>query len=364
MLKLIQGDCLKKLKDLEDCSVDSVVTDPPYGISFLGNKWDYDVPSVEVWKECLRVLKPGGHLLAFSGTRTQHRMAVRIEDAGFEIRDMIAWVYGSGFPKSHNISKAIDKKMGAEPEIAKEGKDIFGSEITKTKTSGISGSFGDGEWKSEKPISLEITEATSPEAKIWKGWGTAIKPALEPITMAKKKIKEKNTADNVLKYGTGGLNIDGSRVGERFPANLIHDGGDQVLQVLPGESARFFYCPKTSKKERDQGLEGFEKKQYSHDGRIKSIENPYQRNKSKSKNNHPTVKPIALMEYLVKLVTPPGGIVLDPYMGSGTTGVACRRNGFGFVGIELDRQYYDICQARIEYENKNKEDQGGLFGDV
>jgi len=172
VILLLHGDALEELKKLEDNSVDSIVTDPPYGLKFMGKRWDYDVPSIEVWEECLRVLKPGGYLLSFAGTRTQHRMACNIEDAGFEIRDMIAWVYGSGFPKSHNISKALDK--GAERRL--------------------------------------ITAPTTDEAKQWDGWGTALKPALEPITVARKPLSEKTIAKNVLKWGTGGINIDGCRI--------------------------------------------------------------------------------------------------------------------------------------------------------
>lgn len=330
--KILVGDCLERLKEIPDCSVDSVVTDPPYGLSFMGKRWDYDVPSVEVWAECLRVLKPGGHMLAFAGTRTQHRMAVRIEDAGFEIRDIIAWVYGSGFPKSHNL---------------------------------------DGEWD---------------------GWGTALKPALEPITVARKPMAG-TVAANVLEHGTGALNIDGcrveptgesrKRVGEpsqerrytdaggtnfaatpgirggdpsgRWPANLIHDGSEGVVAGFPaeagqraklktrnsdktrntfgafpgtkdanfaphderGSAARFFYCAKASKADRGEG------------------------------NNHPTVKPTDLMRYLCRLVTPPGGLVLDPFMGSGSTGKAASLEQFRFVGIEREEQYAQIAENRI-----------------
>lgn len=323
---LLLGDCLARLKELPDNSVDAVVTDPPYGLSFMGKKWDYDVPATEVWAECLRVLKPGGHLLAFAGTRTQHRMAVRIEDAGFEIRDMIAWVYGSGFPKSHNLQ-------------------------------------GD-----------------------WQGWGTALKPALEPITVARKPLIG-TVAENVLAHGTGALNIDGCRVpgalegdpnrfrktdgGEfvakfdnapvvrsdgRWPANLIHDGSEEVLARFPegsfnkpverksdnpqntiygaglgvgksgsvraafgdtGSAARFFYCAKASK--ADRGAE----------------------------NVHPTVKPTNLMRYLCRLVTPPDGVVLDPFMGSGSTGKAALLEGFQFIGIEREVEYLKIARARI-----------------
>lgn len=311
---------------LEDNSVDAIVTDPPYGLSFMGKKWDYDVPSEAIWRECLRVLKPGGHLLAFAGTRTQHRMAVRIEDAGFEIRDVVAWMYGSGFPKSHN-----------------------------------------GPWG-----------------------GTALKPSFEPVTLARKPLIG-TVADNVLAHGTGGLNIDGCRVatddnlnsgaysngskdlsnatsyatgvnaGEfvqptgRWPANLIHDGSDEVLGCFPDakgqqgdlketgrprpssgkfgdmppphahpariesdtSAARFFYCAKASKKDRDEG------------------------------NQHPTVKPTDLMAYLCRLVTPPGGIVLDPFMGSGSTGKAALREGFRFIGVERETEYCAIAEARL-----------------
>jgi site-specific DNA-methyltransferase (adenine-specific) len=269
--ELHHGDCLEVLASMRSDSVAAIVTDPPYGLSFMGRKWDYDVPSTEIWEQCLRVLKPGGHLLAFAGTRTQHRMCVNIEEAGFEIRDMIAWVYGSGFPKGKSC----------------------------------------------------------------------LKPALEPITMARKHAKHVQP-----------LNIDGCRVGDdtgRWPANLIHDGSDEVTQLFPeagggfgkrgasrqmegwgmggnnetvgfgdsGSAARFFYCPKANKKDREDG------------------------------NTHPTVKPTDLMAYLCRLVTPPGGTVLDPFMGSGSTGKAAIREGFGFIGIERDADYYAICQSRI-----------------
>ena len=331
-INLMQGDCLERMKELDDNSVDSIVTDPPYGLSFMGKHWDKGVPSAEIWAEALRVLKPGGHLLAFAGTRTQHRMAVNIEDAGFEIRDMIAWVYGSGFPKSHNLK---DK---------------------------------------------------------WRGWGTALKPALEPVTVARKPFKG-TVAANVQEHGTGAINIDGCRVatnGEtpkgnetspqgRWPANLIHDGSDEVVELFPhtksgnfsghrnmpktknsygefalkderayagseGSAARFFYCAKASKKDRNEGCEQIDPKQYSHDGRQTPIENAYQRNAS---NNHPTVKPTDLMRYLCRLVTPTNGIVLDPFMGSGSTGKAAMLEGFRFIGIELEPEYFDIAKHRI-----------------
>jgi site-specific DNA-methyltransferase (adenine-specific) len=342
------------------------------------------------------VLKPGGHLLAFAGTRTQHRMAVRIEDAGFEIRDMIAWVYGSGFPKSLDVSKAIDKAAGAEravvgsrPEFksrkaaqARRGEDALRSrnELHDPGRGGYA-----------RPESVgDITAPATPEAQQWAGWGTALKPALEPITMARKPLAG-TVAANVLQHGTGALNVDGCRVGTegatkrggqaeyprnddgtedrsfcwartghaiesvplgRWPANLIHDGSDEVVALLPqatstagikgtrdgaiygggkglggentlrghsdtGSAARFFYTAKASKDDRDPG------------------------------NTHPTVKPTDLMRYLCRLVTPPGGIVLDPFMGSGSTGKAAMLEGFGFIGIEREAPSYAIAQQRI-----------------
>ena len=335
MLKIILGDCLEKLQDVKDNTVDSIVTDPPYGLSFMGKRWDYAVPSVAIWEQCLRVLKPGGHLLAFAGTRTQHRMAVRIEDAGFEIRDMIAWVYGSGFPKSLDVSKAIDKAAGAE-------RDVIGPPTPGGQGNGnVYGAI------TRPPATAPATEA----AKQWAGWGTALKPSLEPITVARKPLRG-TVAENVLQYGTGGLNVDGCRVGTevpqprnapkkimrggnfhaaantetemshynptqgRWPANLIHDGSDEVVRSL-GDASRFFYCPKTSKKDRGET------------------------------NKHPTVKPTDLMRYLIRLVTPPKGIVLDPFMGSGSTGKACVLEKMNFIGIELNKEYYAEARKRI-----------------
>jgi site-specific DNA-methyltransferase (adenine-specific) len=214
---IYQGDCIDILPTLDAESVDSIVTDPPYGISFMGKKWDYDVPSVDVWRECFRVLKPGGHLLSFAGTRTQHRMAVNIEDAGFEIRDMIAWVYGSGFPKSLNIGKAVDKLQGNEREVSGY-EERFGREGRKAKCGfkeEYVGASGTQDQSAMKPIMLPVSE----EAKQWEGWGTALKPAHEPICMARKPLAEKTVAENCLKWGTGGINIDESRVGnELIPA--------------------------------------------------------------------------------------------------------------------------------------------------
>ncbi len=369
-LTLHHGDCLEVLRSLPDCSVDSVVTDPPYGLSFMGKRWDYDVPSVEVWAECLRVLKPGGHLLAFAGTRTQHRMAVRIEDAGFEIRDMIAWVYGSGFPKSLDVSKAIDKAAGAEREVIR-------TQMTAHSTAGkgLSNELDERPWMT-KARELGYHEhagniPATPEAKQWQGWGTALKPALEPITVARKPLIG-TVAENVLQHGTGAINVDGGRVGTeeritnwsgtanykvsdpktgtttatgRWPANFIHDGSEEATDLL-GASARFFYCAKASKADRDEGCEGLEAKQVFGDegGTYQGLSN----SKKPSCNHHPTVKPTDLMRYLCRLVTPPSGTVLDPFMGSGSTGKAAMLEGFAFVGIEREAEYIDIAKARIQ----------------
>lgn len=391
--KLHQGNCLDILKKMSDNSVDSIVTDPPYGLAFMGKKWDYDVPSVEIWKECLRVLKPGGHLLAFAGTRTQHRMAVRIEDAGFEIRDMLAWVYGSGFPKSMNVSKAIVNSLGAEREVVGKDKNFGVSKKEDGKNA-----YGDyaGAW--------DLTAPSSQEAKQWNGWGTALKPALEPITLARKPLIG-TVADNVLTHGTGAINVGACRVeysetnkpipqlmqgktklknvsktmydGQstnksktvaaiggslegRWPANFIHDGGEEITDIL-GESARFFYCAKTSKKDREEGLEDLKDSKKVFNGQSQKSTENYKKGSVENlsstlprKNNHPTVKPTELMRYLCRLITPPGGVVLDPFMGSGSTGKAAVLEGFNFTGIELDADYFKIAKARIEHVREEK----------
>ncbi len=369
MINLLHGDCLEQMKTLEDNSVDSIVSDPPYGISFMAKKWDYDVPSVEVWEEAMRVLKPGGHALIACGTRTQHRMVVNIEDAGFEVRDVVSWIYGSGFPKSLNISKAIDRAAGAEREV-----------VGKSKGAASQNTESLGKFAPE----YDATAPATPEAKQWDGWGTALKPACEFFTLCRKPLSEKTIAANVLKWGTGGINSDGCRVGTetrhnpsagnsdrekwrmntretegretqgRFPANLIHDGSQEVLELFPetnkDSAARFFYCPKASKKDRDEGLEGFEEKQaQKFDGGEFHSASTVATDR-KQRNNHPTVKPTALMQYLCRLITPTGGVVLDPYMGSGSTGKAAVQEGFSFVGCELDPDYYEIAKARVTNE--------------
>ena len=383
-IDLRQGDCLDVLRTIDTNTIDAIVTDPPYGLSFMGKRWDYDVPSVEVWYECLRVLKPGGHLLAFAGTRTQHRMACRIEDAGFEIRDMIAWVYGSGFPKSLDVSKAIDKMDASEEQERRRlrftawvrSTGITSRQIDEATCTNMGGHYttaasqpaimtrehleqcrhllgGVPEWiereadirsvESRNMAAREVVgqhRATAPgcnmrvgmtgcdydkvgsitapatdAARQWQGWGTALKPALEPITVARKP-QAGTVAANVLEHGTGALNVEGCRVGGRWPANLIHDGSEEPAALL-GDAARFFYCAKASRSDRGEG------------------------------NTHPTVKPTDLMRYLCRLVTPPGGTVLDPFMGSGSTGKAAALEGFHFLGIEREAQYLDIARARI-----------------
>jgi len=388
-MKLLQGDCLEQMKTLPDNSVDAIVSDPPYGISFMAKKWDYDVPKVEVWQEAMRVLKPGGHALIACGTRTQHRMVCNIEDAGFEIRDVVSWIYGSGFPKSLNISKAIDKAAGAEREVVGVDENRAKRLVNQMESSNETGT-----WQAGKRC-VDITAPATEAAKQWDGWGTALKPSVEFFTLARKPLSEKTVAANVLKWGTGGINIDGCRVDGiteadikkrqsfensednkkdkgmfsvrdkhtpmnpqgRFPANLIHDGSQEVLELFPetksgsrkggiyhdknqkgssfkpsrtgtlkelngdqGSAARFFYCAKASKKDRGDG------------------------------NNHPTVKPTALMQYLCRLITPTGGTVLDPYMGSGSTGKAAIKEGFDFIGCELDPDYFKIAETRINNE--------------
>lgn len=427
-MQILHGNNMELLKTLPDNSVDSIVTDPPYGLSFMNKKWDYDVPSVELWKEVYRVLKHGGHVLSFGGTRTYHRMVVNMEDAGFEIRDQIMWLYGSGFPKSLNIGKAIDKIKGNERENVGFGK--AGKGFNKIKGFGNNVNLG-----GDANSTWETTKGNSE----WEGWGTALKPANEPICLARKPLSEKSVAENVLKHGTGGINIDACRVdfqneedrkestlknqhadfgtkpmtnnnvyGDysmiepknydpqgRFPANVIHDGGDEVLQGFPktgngnggqpykysgkeynnketsmfngdkpqapsnyndlGSASRFFYCAKASKSDRDDGLSGFDKKSSKKfdGGNFDSAST--NANDRTSLNFHPTVKPTELMRYLCRLITPPNGIVLDPFMGSGSTGKGAILEGFDFIGMELDTEYVEIAKARISHAQKEYE---------
>lgn len=581
MQEIIHGDCLEVMKKMPDNSVDSIVTDPPYGISFMGKKWDYDVPKVEVWDEAMRVLKPGGHILVACGTRTQHRMAVNIEDAGFEIRDMIAWVYGSGFPKSLNIGKVMDKYLKTGNASWNGTGDSSNGALGYSKLQHNQG-YRPADYSNKHQNKEEITEDL---AKKWEGWGTALKPAMELWTLARKPLSEKTVAENVLRWGTGGLNIDESRVGTddvpinkleewsgfgqkerpkyaqtiqqgRFPANLIHDGSDEVVGMFPysksgamkgtykntimqnnagvrdgkeihlkqeassGSAARFMkacmvadddffmvelglcgltlesqrdaiilrgvrkeaerftngveqfligskpmesfqkdivsiiktttkqmtdlktlsaslsknittftqesektikllegwntedaksaknikrliafrnellelikdtaktvvekhyksgekktgsdttnttenigsrikYTAKASKAERNRGLEGMEEKQTVGGGGgigdylsdVNSASGKFGSEKAPAKNNHPTVKPISLMKYLIKLITPKSGTVLDPFVGSGSTAVAAKELGFQCVGIDREEEYCEIARKRLE----------------
>jgi len=500
--QVIQGDCLTKLKTLDENSVDSIVTDPPYELGFMGKSWDNTgiANNKEMWAECLRVLKPGGHLLSFGGTRTYHRMAVAIEDAGFEVRDMIEWVYGSGFPKSLNIGKSIENKI-LTGNASKNGFHKLEGERREGRI-GMYDTVEEQGFRKVNPDQLGAfdLEPTTDEAKQWNGWGTALKPAHEPICMARKPLAEKTVAENCLKYGTGGINIDESRVahqseadrasatpqgkatsntmagsapdvemsevdynGEkywykneykwlvdkwlddadyvwselkenletydwckvppiesgdrvlfdseervcirlweikrkefnrpdtslgRFPANLIHDNSEEIRECFPevkgkkpfkklssfnfdvggehkkqkyesqaglgetGNASRFFksiiYQAKASKSERNKGCEGLPLGEPPASARSKPAEGRENALGNPRANNHPTVKPIALMEYLIKMVTPKGGIVLDPFAGSGSTLVAAKQNGYKYIGIELTPEYIDIINARLK----------------
>ena len=400
------------MSKLEANSIDAIVTDPPYGLKFMGKEWDDagDGQQQQEWHrlwavEALRVLKPGGHLLAFGGSRTYHRLASAVEDAGFEIRDQIMWLYGSGFPKSLNVGKAIDKHGGesvawfgpwfrewrrlngvSQKEVArlfpsKTGgltgcvanwelgfnlptpdqfnlmRDTFElpfstieeakREVVGTRTTGI------GTGNGSTPImgdsaNKDLTAPATEQAHKWDGWGTALKPAHEPIVVARKPLIG-TVAANVLEHGTGAINIEASRVeGERWPANIILDeeAGKQL-----GEPSRFFYCPKAGKKERNAGLDGFEEKAHRRYGDRGQGHLPQQtpQREQIAANIHPTVKPIELMRYLCRLVTPPGGTILDPFLGSGSTGCAAIEEGFEFIGIEREKEYVAICQARLAY---------------
>jgi len=392
MLELINSDCVEELRNIPDNSIDSIVTDPPYNLNFMGKDWDnYKTPKgfeswVNMWaKECFRILKPGGHILAFGGTRTYHRLAAGIEDAGFEIRDQIQWIYGSGFPKSTNVSKQIEKAYNKELKYGAEKKGVGSN---NTESLGVyNNTYTDLE------LQLE-------ESKQWEGWGTALKPANEPIVMGRKPF-DGPLYKNILENGVGGINIDDCRVqilegdgvpvflfkgnksagiygdglngtintGEidsttgRWPANIILD--EEASELL-GEQSRFFYSAKASKKEKNFGLtkevenDRFQTRQCT----ICERNVPYvgscgcegaeirMVSPKPTKNAHPTVKPIDLMRYLIRLVTPPNGIVLDPFLGSGTTGIAAHLEGFNFIGIEKDQEYFELAKERINHWNQ------------
>lgn len=420
------GSNLDILPTLPDNSVDSIVTDPPYELGFMGKSWDSSgiAYSTELWTECLRVLKPGGHLLAFGGSRTWHRIAVAIEDSGFQVRDSIAWLYGSGFPKSLDISKAIDKAAGAEREVV--GPYRYAGR--KTEPSGpLNGDNTYGQYG----IPDGVTAPATPEAQQWEGWGTALKPAFEPVVVARKPLIG-TVAENVLTHGTGGLNIDGSRIGTegggttctdrdesgncvghqnantslgggimrhgpkyeagRWPSNVILDPytaelldeqsgvskdgvavnrnriGQKPNDVYgkfgnltedvgfggSGGASRFFYVAKASKRDRNEGLEELEPQRHSDRKNAEGVggDNPRNRTNEAKQNFHPTVKPTDLMRYLIKLVTPPGGVVLDPFTGSGSTGKAAILEGFDFIGIELTEEYLPIIEGRLAHAER------------
>lgn len=438
-INLINDDCRIALASLPDNSVDSIVTDPPYELGFMGKSWDasgiaYDVT---VWQECLRVLRPGGHLLSFGGSRTYHRMACAIEDAGFQIRDQIMWVYGSGFPKSLNISKSIEGLLTTGSANKTAFKHLAGEQVDRGNWGIAQQQFEHGQRDTNYDETAGATrlgklEPTTNQAKEWDGWGTALKPAHEPIVMARKPL-EGTVANNVLTHRTGGINIDGTRVaypeGEvdfdkvqrqqadgsgntinnafgasalvgteiktykengRFPANLIHDGSDEVLALFPetgkstggrigkkqmsnvtnvpagqyeagdpgygdsGSAARFFYCAKANKKDRNEGLDGFAEKRPD-ERTPKAMGTFEEKGVAKQANHHPTVKPTDLMRYLVRLVTPPNGTVLDPFTGSGSTGKAAVLEGFSFIGIEQSAEYVEIATARIKWAREPKD---------
>lgn len=407
------GDNRVVMPQLEAESVDSIVTDPPYELGFMGKGWDrsgiaYDVA---VWCECLRVLKPGGHLLAFGGSRTYHRLACAIEDAGFEIRDQIQWIYGSGFPKSLDVSRAIDSHLGVE------------SKVIGTRSAIPSVAFEQSTPYATGRTEIPVTTAASWAARQWEGYGTALKPAHEPIVLARRPLAG-TVAENVLWHGTGGLNIDGCRVGVdvvgwhgdpsrefsggldspepngrpvegRWPANVIHDGSEEVLARFPetgpssrseltstpgriygggrglpsytgiygfddaGSAARFFYIPKADKSDRSEGLDDLplhtagevtDRKDGS-DGLNSPRAGAGRTNGSR--NHHPTVKPTDLMRYLCRLITLPKGLVLDPFHGSGSTGKAARAEGFRFIGIEINEEYCALARARCEIPQRS-----------
>ena len=376
-MKLYHGDCLEELKKIPDNSVDSIVTDPPYGLSntkpaqvadvlrswisgdtnvvpakrggFMGKDWDSFVPPPAVWEECYRVLKPGGHMAVFAGTRTQDLMGLSVRLAGFEIREQLNWIYGTGFPKSMDVSKAIDKAAGAEREVLSE-RPAYG-----IGGKGILNGHSEG-------ATAKVTAPATDEAKKWEGWGTALKPATEPIVLARKPL-EGTVANNVLTYGTGGLNIDACRVGDdvrpkgastgevlsenssmsgpntartvvgtvtgRFPANvLLDEHAAEAMDEQKGTSSFFpvfKYQAKAPKKER-----------------------PVIEKEDGTKVQHPTVKPVALMEWLVTLVTPANGVVLDPFAGSGTTLQAALNKGFDPIGVEQDVDYIQLINKRLD----------------
>lgn len=412
---LYNGDCLTLMAQLEANSIDAIVTDPPAGISFMGKDWDHHKGGRDAWvawltevmRECLRVLKPGGHALVWALPRTSHWTGWAIESAGFEVRDRVSHLFGSGFPKSLDISKQIDSAAGAEREIVGVARVGVRSSARSDKSNFMESVAESAKWQ---PQTVPTTDA----AKQWNGWGTALKPACEDWWLCRKSL-DSTVAENVLKHGTGGLNIDGCRIetaetlsagsrrlgdgvkyglcepsteyeqnaNGRWPANVIHDGSDEVLAGFPdsennyrpnrpnhedhrqsmfglpigatthddaGSAARFFYCAKASQEDRNEGCEGMPRKYVRRDDGQPTgmVTSPKRKVVPPRENHHPTVKPTELMRYLCRLITPPGGLVLDPFCGSGSTGKAAMIEGFRFIGIEANADYCALAQRRIE----------------
>jgi site-specific DNA-methyltransferase (adenine-specific) len=393
--RILQGDNRDTLKTLADNSIDAIVTDPPYGIDFLGKSWDANTGALETYQECLRVLKPGGHILAFSAARTYHHLAVTLEQAGFEIRDQIMWIYSSGFPKSQDIGRSIQRSLGV-----KKKKTIKSVNGLNTK-----GLMNFNEEKGEYTKTYDIVEVTDPVAKQWEGWGTALKPAHEPIALARKPLHKSNSiARNCQQWGVGAINIDATRVnwdkealerikkenaqgghpggglekysniGEkgdgykvnveyseqgRFPSNVIGE-------ILQADYQKYFYCPKVSRKERHIGFDTTDIPTNPNgmwDDGVQFQNQQAFSGATKKGNNHPTVKPVELMKYLIKLITPPGGTVLDPFNGSGSTGCAAVELGFEYIGCELDPDYVKIAETRI-LAWANKDAATNNYGDL
>lgn len=404
--RVINADSIDHLKTLEANSVDAVVTDPPYGLGncspravtealsawvageeykprgagFMGKSWDAFVPGPELWREVYRVLKPGGHAIIFAGSRTVDLMGIAVRLAGFEVRDMLHWIYGSGFPKSLDVSKAIDKRAGAEREVIREAKAT--GNARKIKGTSDNAFSRPGQSFEFEPTTIQYTAPSTDQVKQWEGWGTALKPAHEPALLCRKPL-DGAVVDNVERWGVGGLNVDGCRIetdeyiftsprtqqshiygkyaqqdpmqstGQeigRWPANILLDPeAASLLDLQAGlDASRFFYCGKATREEKEAGLIGLKARAVG-DGRETPIDNPYQRGETKRQNTHPTVKPLAVMRWLCKLITPPEGLILDPFCGSGSTGCAASQLGFRFLGIEREPEYAAIARARVAY---------------
>lgn len=397
---LWHGDNREMLRETPDNSIDSGVMDPPYEIAFMSKKWDATGIAFDItfWKEVYRVLKPGAHLVAFSGTRTYHRMVCAIEDAGFEIRDQLAWVYGQGFPKSLDVSKAIDKAAGAERSVVGSKIGLPGYTLSVSKGGEVFGGFA-SKTAEHRLKETQITAPSTDAAKQWQGWGTALKPAQEPIVLARKPLAEGTVAANVLTHGVGAMNIDGCRVatnGEavpinrleswsgfgqevrpeykqtlstqgRFPANLIHDGSSDVLAAFPDAPGQLVDVSTTAPSEKTSLVYGRMKRaSESGDRRLDSgsaarffpccpftdaerlLYHAKANKKDRNGSKHPTVKPVALMRWLCRLVTPPGGMVLDAFAGSGTTGEAALLEGFNVTLAEQEAEYAADIEQRLK----------------